>query len=266
MTPARRPILRVRATGGLTRFLLLFAILLIMLAVMALVVLSPLALSGLDGNVIRADWHRLSSIGSTYGAVSAIIAAIALTGVATSLIIQSREAKAARTSALRNLHIDLMRMAMEDPVYMECWGTYLTGSFAEERQYTYVNLIINHWYSMYELGECSDAMLLAMAAELFSSTPGRRFWYHAGPGLKERAPNRRASRFYRLVDEGYRKALEQPPAIPPSHNAAQAPAPQQAPSTGSRGLTLLLAVGCGAAAPITLKIIYRILRRIRMKP
>jgi Family of unknown function (DUF6082) len=236
-----------------------------MLAVMTLVVLSPLALSGLDGNVIRADWHRLSSIGSTYGAVSAIIAAIAFVGVATSLIIQSREAKATRTSALRNLHVDLLRLAMEDPVYMECWGAYLTDSFEEERQYAYVNLIINHWYSMYEFGECTDAILLAMGAELFSSAPGRRFWRYAGPGLKERAPNRQASRFYRLIDEAYRKTLEQPPALPPPHSDTKEPARPQAPSTGGRGLTLLLAVGCGAVVPIALKIIYRVLRRIRMK-
>ncbi|MBV9729064.1 MAG: hypothetical protein JO309_06580 [Pseudonocardiales bacterium] len=238
-----------------------------MLAVMALVVLSPLALSGLDGNIIRADWYRLSNIGSTYGAVSAIIAAIALVGVATSLIIQSREAKATRTSALRNLHVDLLRMAMEDPAYMECWGTYLTDSFEGERQYAYVNLIINHWYSMYELDECTDAILLAMAAELFSSAPGRHFWHYAGPSLKERAPNRRASRFYRLVDEAYRKTLEQPPAIPPPHSATKEPALPQAPlpSTGGRGLTLLLAVGCGAVVSIALHIIYRVLRRIRMK-
>jgi Family of unknown function (DUF6082) len=265
VTPARRPILRVRATGGLKRFLFLFVILLIMLAVMALVVLSPLALSGLDGNIIQADWYRLSSIAQTYGAVSAIIAAIALVGVVTSLIIQSREAKATRTSALRNLHVDLLRMAMEDPVYMECWGTYLTDSFEEERQYAYANLIINHWHSMYELGECTDAMLLAMSAELFSSTPGRRFWHYAGPGLKERAPNRQASRFYRLIDEAYRKALEQPPAIPP-RSATKEPALPQAPSAGGRGLTLLLAVGCGAVVSVALQIIYRVLRRNCMKP
>ncbi|HEV2781669.1 MAG TPA: DUF6082 family protein [Actinophytocola sp.] len=54
--------------------------------------------------------------------MSAVIAAIALLGVMISLVIQSREAKAARKSARRAHHVEMMRMAMDDPRYMECWG------------------------------------------------------------------------------------------------------------------------------------------------
>ncbi|MGH3869499.1 MAG: DUF6082 family protein [Pseudonocardiaceae bacterium] len=236
-----------------------------MLAIIVLVVLSPLALSTVDGNVIRADWSRLSSIGATYGAVSAVVAAIALVGVVTSLIIQSREAKATRSSALRALHIDLLRMAMEDPVYMECWGTYLTDGFEGERQYAYVNMLISYWQSAYDLGEIDNTVLVGACSELFSSEPGRFFWRIAGPARIQAASSRRGRQFCYLVDTAYHKALEQPPAIPPPHSAAKEPALPEVPSTGGRGLTLLLAVGCGAMVPIALQIIYHVLRRIRMK-
>lgn len=182
--------MRSKSTGGApNRGALRLAILLTVTAIATSVILSPLGLDVLDQNLVGVNWRRLARIAQTYGAVSAIIAAIALVGVAVSLIIQSREAKAARTSSLRALHVELLKMAMDDPAYMECWGVYLTDNFDTERQYAYVNLIVSHWQSMYEIGECTDSMLLAMAAELFSGDPGRRYWRHAGPARLATNPN-----------------------------------------------------------------------------
>lgn len=103
------------------------AILLLVIVSMGLVALSPLALRALDSGD-QVDWNRLSNIGETYGAVSAVVAAVALLGVLVSLVIQSRETKAARANARRAHHVELMRMAMDDRRYMECWGPYLTDS------------------------------------------------------------------------------------------------------------------------------------------
>lgn len=80
-------------------------ILLLVLVSIGLVVASPWALRALGGS--NLDWSRLSNIGQTYGAVSAIIAAVALLGVVSSLIVQSREAKIARISAQRAHHVEL---------------------------------------------------------------------------------------------------------------------------------------------------------------
>lgn len=72
------------------RPLLLFVVALVLVvASVSLVIASPLVLDGLDTG--EQDWNRLSEIGQTYGAVSAIIAVIALVGVMVSLIIQSRK-------------------------------------------------------------------------------------------------------------------------------------------------------------------------------
>jgi hypothetical protein len=91
---------------GRRRVFINVLILVVILMSSGLVALSPLALTYL--NVKKStDWDRLSDIGQTYGAASALLAGLALTGVAASLFFQAREAKATREQALRALHGDL---------------------------------------------------------------------------------------------------------------------------------------------------------------
>ena len=198
------------------RAALFLIILLFVLVSVGLVAVSPWALSIVNDNSSTIDWDRLSQIGQTYGAVSAMIAAVALLGVAASLVIQSREAKAAHKSAQRAHHADLLRMAMDDPLYMECWGPYVTGTFDAERQFSYVNLIVTQWHSEYEIGELSDALLRATAASVLASIPGRRYWEAVSSFWLDNYSGRRAKRFYLILDEVYREALKRPPSSPPA--------------------------------------------------
>lgn len=219
----RRP-----SSGGASagRVVLLLAILLLVIVSVGLVVVSPLALRALDSGS-QVDWNRLSNIGQTYGAVSAIIAAVALLGVMISLVIQSREARAVRKSARRAHHVELMRMAMDDPRYMECWGPYVTDTFAAEGQYTYINLIVAHRYSEYEVREMSEVLLRATAKYVFASAPGRVYWQNGGRFWRDNYSGRRARRFYRVLEETYQEAIKKPPSRPPREvagtGAARAP-------------------------------------------
>ncbi|MGW0502938.1 DUF6082 family protein [Micromonospora sp. NPDC003241] len=86
-------------------------LLLAVLAILAAVLLSPAGLLWI-GERPGYDWSLLGNVGEAYGAASAILAGLALMGVAISLIIQAREAKAAREQALRALHTDLLKMAI----------------------------------------------------------------------------------------------------------------------------------------------------------
>ena len=235
----------------------LVAILLLVLVSMGLVVASPLALRALDRDG-QIDWNRLSSIGETYGAVSAIVAAVALLGVMVSLVIQSREARAARQNARRAHHVELMRMAMDDPRYMECWGPYLTDTFATEGQYVYINLIVAHWYSEYEVGEMSDTLLRATAASVFASAPGRQYWRNAGTFWRDNYSGRRAKRFHRVLEETCQEAIRKPPSTPPGVIEPESPSVD-----ADRRWVTVLTAACGGAAValVAARTIRRTLRR-----
>ncbi|MEU9397971.1 DUF6082 family protein [Streptomyces sp. NPDC048324] len=62
-------------------------------AVLAALLLSPFVLQDVAGSK-GVDWNGLSQIGAAYGFTSAIVSALALAGVAGSLIVQNRQARA----------------------------------------------------------------------------------------------------------------------------------------------------------------------------
>jgi hypothetical protein len=242
------------------RAVFVVAILLLVIVSMGMIVLSPLALRALDTGD-DTDWNRLSSIGQTYGAVSAVVAAVALLGVMISLIIQSREIREARKNARRTHHVELMRMAMDDPGYMECWGPYLTDSFNAERQYTYVNLIVAHWYSEYDIGEMSDALLRATAASVFASDPGRNYWQGSGTFWRDNYSGRRARQFHRVLEEVYQEAIKHPPSTPPATIEPDSGPESTAARVDRRWVTVLMAGGGAAAALIVVRAVRRALGR-----
>ncbi|MGB3439534.1 MAG: DUF6082 family protein [Actinophytocola sp.] len=235
---------------------------------MGLVVLSPLALRAYDSGD-DVDWKRLNEIGGTYGAVSAVVATVALLGVMISLVIQNREVREARRNARRAHHVELMRMAMDDPRYMECWGPYLTNSFTEETQYTYVNLIVAHWFAEYDVGELTDTLLRAMTTNVFASGPGRHYWERTGTFWRDNYPGMRARRFHQVIEETYQDAIRTPPVSPPDFSARNGVEP----AVLSPGLVdqlrpdrsrakVLAAAGSGAAfALIVVQVLRRVLRR-----
>jgi hypothetical protein len=66
-------------------------LLLVIVLTSGLIAASPLALGLLDRQ--SRDWERLSWLGQTYGAASALLAVLALIGVAVSLTMQAREGR-----------------------------------------------------------------------------------------------------------------------------------------------------------------------------
>lgn len=170
-----------------------------------LVAISPLALD-LFGN--NRAWATRSEIGQTYGAAAALISVLALVGISFSLILQAREAKAAREHASRVTHSELLRMAMENPAYRECWGP-LEDSLdeTEQQQQIYTNLILSYWQSRFEVGMFSEAHLRAGGSDMFAAAPGRRFWAETRQVRRATAQTRRARRFHAILDEEYEAAV-----------------------------------------------------------
>jgi hypothetical protein len=175
-------------------------------AVIGLVAISPLALGGLGG--LASDWNRLSLIGQAYGAASALLSVIALVGVGASLIFQSRENRASREQALRTSHAELMRLAMDEPLYAEIWAPLNPpGDFGVQRQHMYVNLVVSHWEMEYGLHALSEEHLRVIARGVFSTDAGRRYWQAARPTRAISSVGRRERRFHQILDEEYSAAV-----------------------------------------------------------
>lgn len=201
----------------------LLGLLLALVAVLSLVVLSPLAVATInpDGS---ADWQRLADVTQTYAAVSAVLALLALAGVAFSLLFQARELRASREQTLRVLHTDLIRMAMEDPLYMRCWGHRPSMTDDQRRQFMYINLMVSLWEMTYETSGMNDQQAHAVTASLFETEEGRWFWQNSRTMRKRVATDRRLRRFYGILDEEYQRAT--PPSPTPAP-AASGPEPDR---------------------------------------
>ncbi|MEU4438614.1 DUF6082 family protein [Micromonospora chalcea] len=219
---------RERSVAGLARRSAMpTALLLAVLAMLAAVLLSPVGLYWI-GERPGYDWPLLGNVGQAYGAASAILAGLALIGVAASLVVQTREVKTAREQALRGLHTDLLKMAIDDPGLLECWGPIEESTdLAWFRKHVYTNLIVSHWQLMWEVDALSELHLEVLADQFFKGTAGRRFWAEArGPRMKAET-SRRARRFTAVMERSYQAAIAAGPAIDavstparPSHRQA----------------------------------------------
>ena len=231
----------------------LFTIILICLVILmsaTLVAFSPLALELWKNS--PANWNWLSEVGQTYGAASALLAMFALVGVAVSLVLQAREAKSAREQTLRSLHGELMRMAMEDPLYRACWGAFFTSDDPDaQRAHMYVNQIVNHWLTMWELRSITEPHLREVAQTVLAGPYGQKYWSEVRELRMTSASTRRERRFYRIPDEEYERARRSAP----SQSPPQPPKASERPggTSISAGLGGVLAVLAAAIAYLTLR-------------
>lgn len=260
-----RPFRRVLTTREPRRLLVTTLTLVVIVLSSCLVAASPYALRAWDPR--SDDWERLSWIGQTYGAASALLAVFALIGIAVSLVMQAREVRAAREQTLRAVHTDLLRMAMEDEVYRDAWGPFFAaGDPDHQRRHMYLNLIISNLQMRWDLRAISEQHLRSTTHVLFSGDAGRRFWAE-GRELRSRAvSSRRERNFHRILDEEYEHALRDParppaPAHPAPPHRAQ-PTPSR-PGRATRRTPWLLAGGAMIGTAAIIPALRALARRIR---
>lgn len=219
----------------------IFVLLLAVMAV-ALIGVSPFALGLFHGATIR--WERLSFIGQTYGAASAIVSVLALVGIVLTLSYQAREAKLAREETRREAISDLLKMAIEDPDLDETWGPVPSDDDPRTRkQLLYANMIISEWAQSFETRALPEQRLRVIANEMFQGRIGRTYWQSARKARLSTSASRREERFHRILDEEYQRAN------PPTDTA-------RVQATKRR----ILWIAIGAAI-----IVYRVLRSISVR-
>lgn len=85
---------------------------------------------------------------------------------------------------------------MPDPDLMACWGR-LDGdaSVTARRQHLYLNLVLSHLETMFELGTLPEEHLRQGADSAFGTEPGRAFWAASGEARRLASGTRRGGWF-----------------------------------------------------------------------
>jgi hypothetical protein len=127
---------------------------------------------------LNANWGELSSVGQTYGAISALISSLALGGVIVSLLYQARDGRTAREQSMRTLQHQLLRMQMDDPVLMDVtgapWSLHISPDSGTIREYLYMHMWFGFWSGSYIMGEMPpESVSVTARNELFNSQAGR---------------------------------------------------------------------------------------------
>ncbi|MFC7531018.1 DUF6082 family protein [Actinoplanes sp. GCM10030250] len=188
------------------RLLRLSLIVFALIAVLSLVVLSPIGMRWFaDG---QADWSQLSDIGQAYGGISAILSTLAILGVAVSLILQNRQVRAEQALTLRNRQMEIIKitidnpeLAIQEPEYGGDTGAILLGMHS--------NLWMQQWRMAWDLGFIGDAEVRNQAAQLFMDERRHHWWDQFGPGWDGDARHfKSGTSFVSLVDQGMRVAKQ----------------------------------------------------------
>jgi hypothetical protein len=206
------------------------------------VLLSPLLLRQVAERS-TADWASLSNVGETYGAASALLSALALTGIAASLFFQARQATGQQIQTVRMLHVELTQMALAEPeLYLPCWRPIDAPTIAEKRQHLYQNLLISYVWMSYELTGLRETEIRALLSKIFQGEAPRLYWrrVQAGwmPTFVRSSSRRRSRRFIRIVDEEFEKAKARGEPTSPAWFEPDSPpplAPRGSRSAGWRG-------------------------------
>jgi len=219
-----------------------------------LILVSPLGLEKFT-SIKRINWAQLSNIGQTYGAVSALIAGIALAAVAISLFLQTRILTLSRMQMMRTFHFDLTKFSIENPELLPSWGfAPEPGSTLEDIQRTgFVNIIAGFWITSYQTGAISADELRGNFSAVFNGEVGRKWWINSRENWTS-ARDRRSRHGVRIIDEEFKKAED---AGPPIVKARPWTNPEQYDSASSRlrrpghKAGIILAFGAGIAVART---------------
>jgi len=211
----------LRGTPATGRLIAWSAGLLIVTAVTILAGVGVAALLSRQGGA--AEWSKWSDVGQTFGALSSIISSLALVAVIATARVQFREMRhhrneleqqrrsladnhrELRRAAESNhgmLHLEILRMSIEDASLAEVWPPYVPNLPAGlNRQFLYANIIYQfHWTSL-RVGNYTDEQVIASLRYLFTSKLMRDYWRAAAYARTSLEPGSPEFLFAQQVDE-----------------------------------------------------------------
>jgi uncharacterized membrane protein len=221
-----------------------------LLSIIAVVVLTGVALSpillGMAYAGTGVDYAAVGDVGQAYGAASAMVAVAALVAVAASLIMQSRQGKAMRLQLLDKTTDELVRLAMINPAYRQCWGSRVSPTHVSEDLFYYCQLLVKLWTDSWEQRKIDEPLARAYLQAFFDSEVPRMFWERTGDWHRPGSARTHRDRFRAMVNEEYLRALH---SGAPSRSFEQFTFPEGCFATLNRPHTSEPAAGATAAGP-----------------
>lgn len=202
------------------RFTIFGATAAIIIAILALVLVSPLGLDILTRTSNR-DWAKISEVSQAYTAAGAILSALAFAVLAAALIFQIRQTQIAQLQVARAIQNELMKLALADDDLADAWGPVHDFPEHQRRQFTYLNLVFKYFQTGYIIGEFTEATARRTLSNRFKYELGRAFWKEARSSFKNDANGRRQHAFYNLAEEEYQRALKTSTVDEPSGSRSE---------------------------------------------
>jgi uncharacterized membrane protein len=185
------------------------------------VALSPIMLGAVYAGT-GADYSVAGDIGQAYGAASAMVAVVALVALAASMVMQYRQAKAMRLQLLDESTDELVRLAMANPSYRQCWGSRVSPAHVNEDLFYYCQLLVKLWTDSWEQRKIDEPLARAYLRSFFDSEVPRMFWERTGDWHRPGPARTHRDQFRMIVNEEYLRALH---AGPPSRLFERFPSP-----------------------------------------
>ncbi|MFI6547321.1 DUF6082 family protein [Streptomyces prunicolor] len=216
---------------------------------LAVVLLSPFVLEEISGSK-GVDWNRLGQVGAAYGFTSAIVSALALAGVAVSLGVQNRQARADQVQGIRSYYLELVRLELDDmALFQPVWGDTDIDDPDQRKRHVYADLMMNYAWMGFEIGTIRESLLRDMLAGMFTGEAGRNYWSRAHPSwIASSSGSRVGRRFLAIVGEEHARAV----ASGPPTRSPNAPSPPAVPVAGvspawRTSVGALIGLGAGLA-------------------
>ncbi|MFC0526818.1 DUF6082 family protein [Phytohabitans kaempferiae] len=180
------------------------------LVVLAILLVGLAAVASLQGFGTPTGWADRANVGDSFGVVNAIVSGLALAALVVTLWLQSRELALQRAelamqreslnqsrvelhrsaeASLRMLHVDLIRMSIDDPSLAAVWPPLdPSASHEKERQYLYANLIYQHIWLGLRISDYTDGQMQNHLRYIFTSSLMREYWRAAAKARTSLVP------------------------------------------------------------------------------
>ena len=167
--------------------------------------ISPAVVRSFQGD---PTWPNNSA---AYGGASAILVGLTLAVVCICAVMQARQFRYVQRSIQRDRTREIVRLALDEPGFAQCWGSRFAPPHVDERLFFYTNFIILNWEHAWEHRLLSERQARAHIRTFFDSEVPRMFWERYGDSHHPRLTLTRSERFVALMNEEYLQAIKRGP-------------------------------------------------------